>query len=784
MRVLYVEDQPADADLTRRALARTAPEIELHSERTLSGAVAHLDAVAAGRCACDLILADVKLPDGSGIALLSEARERGLSLAVVMLTGSGSEAVAAEAMRAGADDYVIKSGDYLHTLPRTLHAAWTQHQAEQRRRARPLQVLLVEPDQLDADMVRLTLRRESHLRLQHVQSAGQALQVLEADPHLDVVLAEYALPDGTVLDLIKELRQRRRLELPIIVHTRAGDEEAAAQALRLGAADYVVKTPGQQQRLAWNLENAVLRAESDRHERALRESEAHFRSLIENVSDLITTLDATGRIVFQSPSVETALGRTAAEVIGQPVWPLVHPIDRKPAISAVGRTLETGAPLAFAVRLQHRDGTWRNFEVRGRRLRSGLFILNSRDVTQQIQLEAQYRHAQKLEAVGHLSAGIAHDFNNLLSIVQLNATLLKALPGEDEEMLAAIRGIDHACERAAQLTRQLLVFSRREQVRFAELELNCVVAGVAPMLARLLGEALSVRTQLAATALHTRADAGMLEQVLVNLAVNARDAMPQGGTLRLETSELTLDAEAAAALSPEARAGRFARLTVADTGAGIAPDVLPHIFEPFFTTKAAGHGTGLGLAVVYGIVKQHHGWLQVESTPGHGTSFHLYLPRTSPTAPRVQAAVAQSAPRGRGETILVVEDESGLRRIVQLTLEHFGYRVLAAATGAAALEIWRERREEIALLLTDLIMPEGMDGRELAARLTAERPELPVVFTSGYVADAARDLELVPEMNFLSKPFEGSRLAATVRRRLEEAEQRKSPLFPAPEGPK
>lgn len=770
MKVLFVEDQPADADLTRRALARSAPEIELTLENTLAGAIARLDEVAAGRRECDLVLADVSLPDGSGVALLAEVRARRLPAAVVILTGSGSEVTAAEAMRAGADDYVTKRGDYLESLPQTLRAALQQHRAEARRRARPLHILFLEPDEQDAQSVRLALRRDAHLRLRHVHTAASALQLLDSGAEVDALLTDFELPDGSVFDLIKDIRQRRQSTLPIVLNTRAGDEETAAQALRLGANDYLVKTPGYHTRLAWSLENACLRAEASGSERALHERESHFRSLIENLSDLITTLDANGRVVFQSVSVSPALGLPVDEVTGRRALRFVHPKDRPHVLQELRRALrEPGLLFGFPVRLRHRDGTWRHFEVRGRSAaavsRPTQLILNSRDVTEQAQLEVQYRHAQKLEAVGHLSAGIAHDFNNLLSIVQLNAALLSQLVGTSPDEIRAVRGIEHACERGAQLTRQLLVFSRREQIQFADVELNGVIAGISPMLTRVLGEALKVQTALAPGELHSRADAGMLEQVLVNLAVNARDAMPGGGTLRIETSTVELEAASAPLLSAEARPGSFACLSFSDTGCGISADVLPHIFEPFYTTKAPGQGTGLGLAVVYGIVKQHTGWVQVQSTPGRGTTFRIYLPRFDPPPAAVVPAAAKSPPRGRGETILVVEDERSLRLIVQLTLEHFGYRVLVAATGAEALEVWRQHRGEIALVLTDLVMPDGMNGRELAEQLLAERPDLPVIFTSGYSANLSDDLD--PEVNFVSKPVEGAKLASILRRRLD-----------------
>ena len=299
------------------------------------------------------------------------------------------------------------------------------------------------------------------------------------------------------------------------------------------------------------------------------------------------------------------------------------------------------------------------------------------------------------------------------------------------------------------------------------LNLNDLVLNLGKMLQRIIGEDVQLQLFLDPIGLMTRADAGMLEQVLMNLCVNARDAMPNGGRLLIKTSTVEVDEESAR-LSPEARPGRYVSLTVGDTGCGISPEILPKIFEPFFTTKEAGKGTGLGLATVFGIVKQHQGWIKVDNRPGHGVTFHIFLPASTETVADSTSTEAKAKPRGGAETILLVEDEESVRKPTRRLLEQYGYQVLEAANGLEALEFWETQCASVSLLLTDLVMPKGVSGRELAQQLVAKRPGLKVIYTSGYSAEVAgRDFHLRPGEAFLQKPCQIPHLLETIRRSLD-----------------
>ncbi len=382
-------------------------------------------------------------------------------------------------------------------------------------------------------------------------------------------------------------------------------------------------------------------------------------------------------------------------------------------------------------------------------------------------IEGQLRQSQKMEAIGQLAGGVAHDFNNILTAILMQVELSATAEGLPDEVRDGLREIEAAAQRAANLTRQLLLFSRRQVMQPRNLDLNEVVTNLAKMLLRIIGEDVRLQLHLHATPLMTRADAGMLDQVLMNLSVNARDAMPGGGRLLIETWETTAG-EDVTLRHPEVAPGRYVCLRVSDTGTGIPPEVLPRIFEPFFTTKEPGKGTGLGLATVFGIVKQHHGWTRVRSEPGHGTTFEVFLPALE--VPRAEQAgpATLAGVRGGTETILLVEDEVAVRVLTRAILQRRGYRVLEAATGAAAEEIWRDHRAEVALLVTDLVMPGGVSGQQLAQRLQADKPSLAVVFMSGYSAEVAgKEIQLRGGENFLQKPFAPTLLLETVRRCLD-----------------
>jgi nitrogen-specific signal transduction histidine kinase/CheY-like chemotaxis protein len=386
-----------------------------------------------------------------------------------------------------------------------------------------------------------------------------------------------------------------------------------------------------------------------------------------------------------------------------------------------------------------------------------------RDITQRRQLEEQLRQAQKIEAVGRLAGGVAHDFNNLLNVITgYGQMVFRRLPdGPEREKTKAIL---QAAERAAGLTRQLLAFSRKQVLEPKVLDLNAVVGGMDEMLRRLIGEDIELHTQLAPSLGRTKADPGQLEQVLMNLVVNARDAMPRGGRLTLQTANAVMD-DTYIRDHLGARPGRYVMLAVCDNGLGMDPETQKHIFEPFFTTKEKGKGTGLGLATVYGIVKQSEGYIWVESAPGAGTTVKVYLPRVEaePAAEEVRRpAVPEELPRGT-ETVLLVEDEDMVRRMTREVLEGAGYRVLEASSGFEALRVSAGHDGNLDLLLTDVVMP-GMSGRELSERLAPVRPTMKVLYMSGHTDDAIFHHGVTQAgTGFLQKPFTPDALERRVR---------------------
>jgi len=394
-------------------------------------------------------------------------------------------------------------------------------------------------------------------------------------------------------------------------------------------------------------------------------------------------------------------------------------------------------------------------------------IWTFRDITEHRNLEAQVRQMQKMDAVGKLAGGVAHDFNNILAVIQLQAGLLKADGHLSPAQSELADEIGNAAQRAAALTRQLLLFGRKEKLQPRDLDLNESINGVTKMLRRTLGEDIQLQFRFALQPMFIHADAGMLDQVLVNLAVNARDAMPKGGRLVIETSVAEFD-ESVRRQSAHARPGSFVSLSVSDTGCGIPPEIMPRIFDPFFTTKDVGKGTGLGLATVFGIVEQHKGWITVRSEVDCGTTFQIYLPRlTGMSKPEPGQPALNPLPAPGDETILLAEDDAFLRASVRKILSQLGYRVLEAASGVEALEVWKQNREVIQLLLTDLVMPGGVNGKELAEKLLKENPRLKVIYASGYNADiAGKDFALEEGVNFLAKPFETERLEQIIRNSL------------------
>jgi signal transduction histidine kinase/ActR/RegA family two-component response regulator/HAMP domain-containing protein len=393
------------------------------------------------------------------------------------------------------------------------------------------------------------------------------------------------------------------------------------------------------------------------------------------------------------------------------------------------------------------------------------------DTTERLNLEEQLRQSQKMESIGQLAAGVAHDFNNLLTIIRGHTSSLLARPALPPEVLAPVQAVYFAAERAASLTRQLLMFSHKNVMEFEPLDLHKIVGSMSQMLQRLLGETITLELQPPAENSFIQGDGRMIEQVVVNLSVNARDAMPQGGRLAIGVETVNLDI-AGTETHNQARSGRFVRLRVSDTGAGMDPAIMGHLFEPFFTTKDIGKGTGLGLATVYGIVKQHEGWVEAKSDPGKGSTFDVFFPATDEVHAVAKEEETITAPvvTGGTETVLIVEDEHVLRSMARDILEGYGYQILEASSGKEALEVWNRQASRIDLLLTDMVMPGGVSGVDLAELLQASLPRLRVVFTSGYAANEVnREVLAKTSARFLPKPYTRDELAQTIRECLDKS---------------
>ena len=497
-----------------------------------------------------------------------------------------------------------------------------------------------------------------------------------------------------------------------------------------------------------------------------------YQRLVENATDLIAVVDAEGRFLYASPAHERVFGTPAEELIGQPSLDRVLPEDRPEVERRIAEAiLHPGESVAARYRFQHADGTWRHIEAHGVNLLDdpaiGGIVVNARDVTAQQHLENQLLQAQKMEAVGRFAGGVAHDFNNILTAIKSYCQLALDELDESATVREDVLEIERAADRAAALTRQILAFSRQQVLRPRILDLNETIGGIENMLRRLMMTDVALETRLAADLGSVEADPGQIEQVLMNLVVNARDAMPEGGHITIATANGN-GANSQPELEPHGfPPGPYVVLAVSDTGEGMSRETQEKIFEPFFTTKDQGKGTGLGLSTVYGIVKQSGGYICVYSEPGQGTTFKIFLPRADVTAEHRIPSLAGLARPGGPERILLVEDDKVLRSISRRVLTRVGYEVLEAENGCEALLMIDEHGNGISLVITDLIMPK-MRGTELLSEIRKRHGWLPVLLVSGYTEDAMiRKGSIDADTNFLEKPFTPDVLVRAVRKILD-----------------
>jgi two-component system, cell cycle sensor histidine kinase and response regulator CckA len=662
-----------------------------------------------------------------------------------------------------------------------------------------------------------------HYTVSSARNGAEALVQAQQSPP-DIVISDLLMPVMDGYTLLRHWKADAKLHhAPFIVYTATYIEPEDEQlALQLGADAFItkpaepdvllaqlralhnkatpaasvpVKTPiGKEkellrvynQTLVRKLEERTLQlSESNRVleqdiakrkllETSLRESERLFRELTETINEVFWIAEPTmGRMLYVSPACERIWGRSRQSFYNVPQsWlETVHPDDRERVRQALRTKLTTG-DYDEEYRIVHTSGAVRWIKDRGfpvynpeGKLERVLGV--ARDVTDQRKLEEQFRQAQKMEAIGQLASGIAHDFNNILGVILIQAGMIMVEKDLSDPVRNMAVEIEKATQRAEVLTSQLLLFSRKQTMQAHDIDLNDVVTTGATMLRIMLGKEIHLQIILSPAPAMVHADTGMIDQVLLNLTLNARDAMPEGGKLVIEISIVNFDKVGAANMY-RARPGSFARVRVTDNGSGIPSEILPQIFEPFFTTKDVGRGTGLGLATVFGIVQQHQGWIGVSSEVDQGTTFQCFFPSlTSSSEAKFTAALPEST-RGGKEAIMVVEDDSFLSASVQNALSRLGYRVFQAPSGVAALEVWKLHGNEIRLLLTDLMLPGGMTGKALAEQLVQNDPKLKVMYASGYNGiTAGKGMHLEEGVNFIAKPFEVWKLARTVRKCLD-----------------
>lgn len=764
LKVLMVEDSPDDAALVIHELQRAGLTLEwIHVETEAD----FLEAIKAGP---DVIISDYSMPQFNGLKAIHLLRQHQQDTPFILISGTVGEDIAVEAMRHGATDYLLK--DRIARLGPAVQKAIDQKRLRDQHR---------ETERLRAELLH---RKESFVRalgeivydhdVTHqqitwegdtVRCIGWSLAELGAQVsgwttrvHPDDLARVHAQLATLAIEplFVSEYRLRHKAGHYVWIFDRG--------VMTRNAQGRVTRVIG----IMWDITARKLAEES------LRESETRFRQLAENIQEVFWMTDLTkNEMIYISPGYEKIWGRSCAELYHSPkLWlEAIHKEDRDRVETAI-LTKQSVGTYDEEYRIQRPDGSlrWvrdRAFPIRDADGKVFRIVGIAEDMTRQRQLEEQFRQVQKMEAVGQLASGVAHDFNNLLTVIRggsellLNTETLGA--AEARELLHQIIA---TTDRAANLTRQLLLFSRKQHLQSQNLNLNELVENLTKLLRRIIGEDIRLRCEFGADLPLIQADPGMIEQVIMNLVVNARDAMPQGGNLTLRTSmdgRSGLFPTAALAIEGET----YVCLNVSDTGTGIPEEILPRIFEPFFTTKAPGKGTGLGLATAYGIVQQHRGWMEVQSKLGAGTTFHIGLPAAQAASVNPAPATSSAAPlqllHGT-ETILLVEDEASVRRLVRNVLERHGYQVYEADSGKSALKIWQDRKRSIDLLMTDMVMPDGITGLMLAEQLRQERPKLKIIFSSGYSADmGAQNFSFPPDSIYLQKPFNPQILLQTLR---------------------
>jgi two-component system, cell cycle sensor histidine kinase and response regulator CckA len=779
MEILLVEDDLDDVEQALEAFAKHELADRVRVARDGQEALDVLfGETGADRVVPKMVLLDLDLPKIDGFEVLRRIRADAAlhAVPVVAFSASRDERDVIESYNLGVNSYIVKPADFgmfVETMQMRLSLE------------RPFKVLIVEDSDTDAELAALELRRNGFdVAFERVDTAPALRAALEAGRRV-LVLCDYELPGLDAQEALRIVRETAA-DLPFVILSGTIGEEAVADALKAGASDVVVKA--NLSRIGLVVDRVLLEAENRRIQRegaaALLESEARKTSILDSALDAVITIDQEGRIVDFNPAAEAIFGYTRVEAIQQKLLELIIPPSlRERHTEAFARHLATGESTIIGQRItltgMRADGS--EFPVELSITRSELsarpfFTGYLRDLTEtrrdekeRAELEAQLLQVQKLEAIGRLAVGITHDFSNYLTVVTGYSEILLRGLEEDDPHRDYVEQILAAGEKANSLTQQVLAFGRKQIPEPKVLDLNAVVTVVEHMLGRLIGEGVEVVTRLDPDLGRIEADPGHLEQVIMNLVVNAGDAMAAGGTLTIETGNVEFDQDSLD------RPGtvvigrrRYARLSVSDTGVGMDDETQARAFEPFFTTKPVGKGTGLGLSTVYGIVDQSDGFVSVYSEPAHGTTFNVYLPLVETPSDPQDAPGSERAPDRGTETLLLVEDDEELVRLLQVTLEEFGYTVLGARNAAEAVELCERHDGVIHLAIAETVLP-GASGLDLGRELMGRRPELRLLYMSGSTDKLVEQMRREHSAGFIRKPFSAAALSRKVRTLLDSA---------------
>ena len=737
LRILLVEDLVPDAEMISHELSKSGLKYTSCRVGGREDFERELKAFAP-----DIVLADHSVSKFSGLDVLDAVTARESDVPVIIVTSSHSEEIAVECLQRGAENYVPKSS--LARLSSAILKALRRKETEREKQAAEEALRQSEEQyRLITENIR-DLICLLDLRGQFVYASPSFQTVLGYRPEELIGTSSFDLAHTEDRQVLISLFEESRF----LHEPRTGDiryvHKDGRDLIFESAVSFVFDELGAPQRAV------VVSRDISERKRAETEIE-RLAAFPRNNPNPVLAFASDGELIYFNDAAQAMAYTLRKE----------HPKDILPLNIAamVKMCLATGeSSLRLENTLAGRTLSWSFYPIQSNQVAH----VYAEDVTERLELESRLRQSLKMESVGQLAAGVAHDFNNILTIIQGHAGLLQSLRDVSPGAGDSLRQISVACERAANLTRQLLMFSRKQLAQRQLIDLNDVLRESGKMLRVLLGESIQIHLDCLPDLPAVYADSGMIQQVIINLAANARDAMPKGGHLTFRSTIADVP-ETRSERFPDARAGRFVCLSVADTGLGMDAPTLERIFEPFFTTKDPGRGTGLGLATVYGIVKQHQGWLEVSSEVNQGTVFKIFLPAACKSA-EPDTDFFRGPVCGGDETILVVEDEPALRELVLEILQQYGYKTIEAANGVRALEIWEQRKDELDLVLTDVMMPDGVSGRDLAEKIHAHDPDMKVIYTSGYPMDVlGRDFFQKDGVIFLQKPYHPQTLAKTVR---------------------